>query len=55
MLRLTFSTMQAAGAIGQMFSGFLQAGAYNGLNGVQGMAGWRCTFVIVQWNMSTKE
>ena len=25
-----------------MFSGFLQAGAYTGLNGVHGLAGWRC-------------
>jgi hypothetical protein len=30
-----------AGTIGQMFSGFLQAAAYNHLSGVHGHAGWR--------------
>ncbi|KAI0080980.1 MFS general substrate transporter [Panus rudis PR-1116 ss-1] len=35
-----------ASAIGPMFSGFLQAGAYNGLNNVHGLAGWRWLFII---------
>ncbi|KAK9367031.1 major facilitator superfamily domain-containing protein [Lipomyces kononenkoae] len=35
-----------AGAIGSMFSGFLQATAYTNLNGVHGYAGWRWLFII---------
>ncbi|KAK9236284.1 major facilitator superfamily [Lipomyces kononenkoae] len=35
-----------AGAIGGMFSGFLQAAAYTNLNGVNGFAGWRWLFII---------
>ncbi|KAF2494610.1 allantoate permease [Lophium mytilinum] len=35
-----------AGAIGQLFSGFLQAAAYKNLNGVDGHSGWRWLFII---------
>jgi MFS family permease len=35
-----------AGSIGQLFSGFLQAAAYDNLNGVGGYAGWRWLFII---------
>jgi len=35
-----------AGAIGQLFSGFLQAAAYTHLGGVDGRAGWRWLFII---------
>jgi ACS family pantothenate transporter-like MFS transporter len=33
-------------SIAPIFSGFLQAGIYNGLNGNAGLAGWRWLFVI---------
>ncbi|TAQ87676.1 hypothetical protein B7494_g3976 [Chlorociboria aeruginascens] len=35
-----------AGAIGQLFSGFLQAAAYTNLSGVGGYAGWRWLFIV---------
>ncbi|KAF2658327.1 putative pantothenate transporter liz1 [Lophiostoma macrostomum CBS 122681] len=38
--------LQSAVSIAPIFSGFLQAGIYNGLNGHAGMAGWRWLFVI---------
>ncbi|KAF2674098.1 putative pantothenate transporter liz1 [Microthyrium microscopicum] len=38
--------LQSAVSIAPIFSGFLQAGIYNGLNGHAGLAGWRWLFVI---------
>ncbi|KAH9921852.1 MFS general substrate transporter [Fomitopsis serialis] len=35
-----------ASAFGPMISGFLQAAAYDGLNGTYGLAGWRWLFII---------
>ncbi|KAK9448494.1 major facilitator superfamily domain-containing protein [Limtongia smithiae] len=34
------------GYMASMFSGYLQAGIYNNLNGVRGIAGWRWLFII---------
>lgn len=36
----------ASSALGAMFSGFLQTGAYDGLNNVYGLAGWKWLFII---------
>lgn len=36
--------LQSAVSIAPIFSGFLQAGIYNGLNGHAGLAGWRWLF-----------
>jgi MFS family permease len=38
--------LQSAVSIAPIFSGFLQAGIYNGLNGHGGLAGWRWLFII---------
>ncbi|KAL6249511.1 hypothetical protein RBB50_003364 [Rhinocladiella similis] len=38
--------LQSAVSIAPIFSGFLQAGIYNGLDGHAGLAGWRWLFVI---------
>ncbi|TAQ86071.1 hypothetical protein B7494_g5617 [Chlorociboria aeruginascens] len=38
--------LQSAVSIAPIFSGFLQAGIYNSLNGRAGLAGWRWLFVI---------
>lgn len=36
--------LQSAVSIAPIFSGFLQAGIYNSLNGRAGLAGWRWLF-----------
>jgi hypothetical protein len=36
--------LQSAVSIAPIFSGFLQAGIYNSLNGHAGLAGWRWLF-----------
>ncbi|KAF7304315.1 MFS general substrate transporter [Mycena chlorophos] len=36
----------AAGSLGTMFSGFLQTAAYNNLDGVRGLAGWRWLMIV---------
>jgi ACS family pantothenate transporter-like MFS transporter len=35
----------ASSAVASMFSGYLQAAVYKGLNGVHGFAGWQWLFV----------
>ncbi|KAF2133775.1 major facilitator superfamily transporter [Dothidotthia symphoricarpi CBS 119687] len=36
----------ASSAVASMFSGYLQAGVYKGLNGVHGYAGWKWLFIM---------
>ncbi|KAF9875071.1 major facilitator superfamily transporter [Colletotrichum karsti] len=36
----------ASSAAASMFSGYLQAGVYKGLNGVHGLAGWKWLFIM---------
>lgn len=36
-----------------MFSGYLQAGVYKGLNGVSGFAGWQWLFVRLKYTLWT--
>ncbi|KAJ7723277.1 major facilitator superfamily domain-containing protein [Mycena maculata] len=35
-----------AGSLGTMFSGFLQTAAYNNLDGIHGLAGWRWLMIV---------
>lgn len=37
---------EQAGALSSMFSGYLQAALYAGLNGVGGLAGWKWMFIF---------
>ncbi|KZT52581.1 MFS general substrate transporter [Calocera cornea HHB12733] len=39
-------TWYISSGLGSMFSGYLQTAAYNGLNGVGGLAGWRWLFIV---------
>ncbi|KAJ6461022.1 major facilitator superfamily domain-containing protein [Mycena sanguinolenta] len=36
----------ASGSLGTMFSGFLQTAAYNNLDGVRGLSGWRWLMIV---------
>ncbi|KAL6933649.1 hypothetical protein ACO0R3_001421 [Hanseniaspora guilliermondii] len=36
----------SSGLIGSLFSGFMQVGIYNSMDGLQGMQGWRWLFII---------
>lgn len=51
------SIFWVAGSLGQMFSGILQAAAYNNLSGIHGLAGWRCAAVFLwhsNWVLTAK-
>lgn len=41
-------SLMMPGHIGNMFSGFLQAAAYENLDGVHGLTGWRCVLQLSQ-------
>lgn len=36
----------SSGLVGSLFSGFMQVGIYNSMDGLQGMQGWRWLFII---------
>jgi hypothetical protein len=42
-------------SLGSMFSGYFQAAAYRGLNGVLGRAGWRWLFIIRKYNLALSQ
>lgn len=48
------SIFYVAGALGKMFSGFLQTAAYQTLNGKHGLPGWRWIFMYVHLSCSSQ-
>lgn len=45
-LTIRSAIFTSSGLIGSLFSGFMQVGIYNSLNGYHGLAGWRWLFLI---------